>query len=241
MGWANQDNCGKIGPGGYLHITVFSAGFDLLLRAVPAVAPPVVRALLSTCSIRAHNRRVWDAYIVPRKAFIGVVWHKDFLFVLDYFRRRRIVVMVSRSRDGELVARTLHRLGYRTVRGSSSLGGGEALLELTRMIRDGWGSAIIADGPRGPARRSKMGPVIASKESGVPMIPFGCHAESAWRLRNWDQTAIPRPFTRIEVAFGEPIVVPPDASREECERFRESLDARMAEVEAICRRALEPS
>ena len=137
MGLTNQDNCGKIGRGGYLHITVFSAGFDLLLRAVPAVAPPAVRALLSTCSIRALNRRVWDEYVAPRKAFIGVVWHKDFFFALDYFRRKKIVVMVSRSKDGEIVSRTLHRLGYRTVRGSSSLGGKEALLELTRMVRDG--------------------------------------------------------------------------------------------------------
>jgi len=218
---------------------VFSAGFDLLLRAVPAVAPPVVRALLSTCSVRAHNRRVWDEIIAPEKAFIGVVWHKDFLFVLDYFRRKRIVVMVSRSKDGELVVRTLHRLGYRTVRGSSSAGGGGALLEFTRLIRDGWGSAIIADGPRGPARQSKLGPVIASKESGVPMIPFGCHAERAWRMKNWDGTAIPMPFTRIAVAFGEPVVVPADASREECERIRGDVDRRMAELESTCRTSVE--
>jgi lysophospholipid acyltransferase (LPLAT)-like uncharacterized protein len=218
---------------------VSSLGFDLLLRAVPAIAPPVVRALLSTCSVRAHNRRVWDEIIAPEKAFIGVVWHKDFLFVLDYFRRKRIVVMVSRSKDGELVARTLHRMGYRTVRGSSSVGGSGALLEFTRLIREGWGSAIIADGPRGPARESKLGPVIASKESGVPMIPFGCHARHAWRMRNWDGTVIPKPFTRIAVAFGDPVVVPAGASREECERMRVEVDRRMGELESTCRRSVD--
>ncbi|HXX93023.1 MAG TPA: lysophospholipid acyltransferase family protein [Planctomycetota bacterium] len=217
---------------------MFSAGFDLLLRAVPAVAPPVVRGLMSTCSVRAHNRRILDEFVKPKKAFIGIVWHKDFLFVLDYFRGARIVVMVSRSKDGELVARTLLRLGYQTVRGSSSAGGKEALLELTRMVRDGWGSCIIADGPRGPARVSKLGPVIASKESGVPMIPFGCHAERAWKMRNWDQTVIPKPFTRVAIAFGEPVVVPAHASREECERMREEMDRRMAELEATCRRSV---
>ena len=214
-------------------------GFDLLVRAVPALAPPALRALLSSCRLTVRNRRIWDEVIRPGRPFIGVVWHKDFLFVLDYFRRKRIVVMVSRSTDGELVARTLHRLGYRTVRGSSSAGGREALLELTRMIRDGWGSAIIADGPRGPARRCKMGPVIASKESGVPIIPFGCHASPAWRLRNWDETAIPKPFSRIAIAFGEPRVVPADASREECETLRAEVDSRMAELEATCRKDAE--
>lgn len=216
-----------------------SAGFDLLVRAVPAVAPPAIRALFSTLRVRIHNRRVWDDYVLPRKAFIGVVWHKDFFFALDYFRRRHIVVMVSRSKDGELVSRTIRRMGYQTVRGSSSLGGKEALQEVTRMIRDGWGSCIIADGPRGPARVSKMGAIVASKDSGVPMIPLGCHAEPAWWLRNWDRTMIPKPFSRVAVAFGDPLVVPADASRDECERARADLDARMAELESTCRRSLE--
>ena len=216
-----------------------SPGFELLLRVVPAVAPPVIRALLSTCRVTVRNRRVWDEFMIPRRAFIGIAWHKDFLFVLDHFRRQRIVVMVSRSRDGELVARTMHRLGYRTARGSSSAGGAGALLELTKSVRDGWSSAFIADGPRGPARRSKMGPVIAAKESGAPMIPFGCHAEHAWRMKNWDETVIPRPFSRIAIAFGEPMAVPPEASREECEAIRSDLDARMAELEATCRRDAE--
>ena len=190
---------------------------------------------MASCRITMRNRRIWDEFVAPGRPYIGILWHKDFLFALDFFRRRKIVVMVSRSKDGELVARTLHRLGYRTARGSSSAGGREALLELTRMVRGGWGSAFIADGPRGPARASKLGPVIASKESGVPMIPWGCHAEPAWQMKNWDQTLIPRPFARIAIAFGEPMSVPADASREECERLRGEVDARMAELEAICR------
>jgi lysophospholipid acyltransferase (LPLAT)-like uncharacterized protein len=203
---------------------------------VPAVAPALVRALLSTCSVSVHNRKVYEEYIAARKPYIGVVWHKDFVFVLDWFRRKPIVVMVSRSKDGELVARTLHRLGYRTVRGSSSTGGGEAFRELTAKLEEGWAAAIIADGPKGPARQSKLGPIMASRDTGVPMIPFGCHMEPAWRMRNWDQTAIPKPGCRIAVAFGEPIVVPSGATRPECEAIRDRLDREMAELEAICRR-----
>lgn len=213
------------------------SGFDLLVRAVPALAPPVVRALLSTCSVRLHNRRVWDEYFVPCRSYIGLMWHKDFLVALDFFRHKRMVAIVSRSKDGEIVTRTLHRLGYRTVRGSSSTGGGQALLELTRRIREGWAAAILADGPRGPARESKLGAVIAAKESGVPILPTGCHAEPAWRLHNWDQTMIPKPFSRIELAFGDPVFVGPEATREECETVRSGLDARLEELEATCRRA----
>src|SRR5215510_12732359 len=138
-----------------------SSAFELLAAAVPAVAPHVVRGLMATCTTRILGRDVKEKFIDGSVGFVGVVWHKNFLFALDFFRRRKIVVMVSQSKDGELVARALHRLGYRTVRGSSSTGGAEALQGLTRMLRDGWAAAVIADGPRGPARVSKLGPVIA--------------------------------------------------------------------------------
>jgi lysophospholipid acyltransferase (LPLAT)-like uncharacterized protein len=218
---------------------VTSPGFNLLVRVVPAFAPPLVHALFSTCGLIIHNRHVYDEWRRKNQAMVGTMWHKDLLTALHFFRRTRIVVMVSRSKDGELVARALHRLGYRTVRGSSSAGGAAALLELTRMVRDGWTAAIVADGPRGPARIFKMGAVIAAKESGVPLIPMGFHATPAWTFRNWDGTMIPKPFSRIAVAFGEPSAVPLEATREECERIRSAQELRMAELESLCRRSLQ--
>lgn len=207
----------------------------LLGKAVPALAPHLVRGLMSTCRYRTVEGDVSE-FLDRDKPFIGVVWHKDLLFALDFFRRRKkIVVMVSRSKDGELVANALHRMGYRTVRGSSSAGGREALTELTDLLRQGWGSAIIADGPRGPARQSKIGPVLAARNSGVPMLCWGVHATPNITLKNWDQTMIPKPFAKIYLSYGDPIYVPAHASRELCEEYRARVDATMARLEAICR------
>jgi len=213
-----------------------SSTFELLAAAVPAIAPHVVRGLMATCSTRVLGREVKEKYVDGSGGgFVGVVWHKNFLFALDFFRRKKIVVMVSRSKDGELVARALHRLGYRTVRGSSSRNGREALAELTDLVRTGWGSAIVADGPRGPARQAKVGCVLAARNSGAPLIPWGCHAEPNITAKNWDGTMIPKPFARITVAFGDPFYVPAGADRQECESARDLVDRRMAEVESMCR------
>lgn len=213
-----------------------STSSKLLASAVPALAPHLVRGLMSTCSYRYVDKHVKEEYLDGDKPFIGVVWHKDLLFALDFFRRRKkIVVMVSRSKDGELVSRALQRMGYRTVRGSSSAGGREALHELSSLVREGWGSAIIADGPRGPARVSKIGPVLAARNSGAPLLLWGCHARPCITLRNWDQTLIPKPFAMITLAFGGPIYVPAGADREACEAIRERVDRKMAELEATCR------
>jgi hypothetical protein len=184
---------------------------------------------------------VLDEEMAPGRPFVAVSWHQDILFTLDFFRRRSIVVMVSRSKDGELVADTLHRLGYRTVRGSSSAGGREALHELVDRLRAGSGTAIIADGPRGPAGVSKIGCVVAARETGAPILPISASVEPCVRLRNWDRTAIALPFSRVVLGFGDPIRVPMDATREDCERWRDVVDERMKALEATCRRASRAS
>jgi hypothetical protein len=138
-------------------------------------------------------------------------------------------------RTGEIVSRALVRMGYRTVRGSSSAGGREALGEMSALLREGWGAAIIADGPRGPARVSKIGPGLAARASGAPLLMWGVHAKPSITMRNWDQTMIPKPFATITLAYGGPIYVPPGADREECEAIRGRVDQKMAELEATCR------
>jgi lysophospholipid acyltransferase (LPLAT)-like uncharacterized protein len=213
-----------------------STSSKLLASAVPALAPYLVRGLMSTCKYRYVDSEVKEKYVDGDKPFVGVVWHKDLLFALDFWRRRKkIVVMVSRSKDGEIVSRALVRMGYRTVRGSSSAGGREALGEMSALLRDGWGAAIIADGPRGPARVSKMGPVLAARASGAPLLMWGVHANPCILMRNWDRTMIPKPFATITLAYGGPIYVPPEADREECEAIRLRVDQKMAELEATCR------
>jgi lysophospholipid acyltransferase (LPLAT)-like uncharacterized protein len=212
--------------------------FQILAQALPLAVPPLLRGVIASGSLRILNRRIQEEVIDAGKPFIGVVWHKDFLYVLDHFRRRKIVVMVSRSKDGELVARVLHRLGYRTARGSSSAGGGGALLDVIRRLQDGWGAAIIADGPKGPARRAKMGCIAAARDSGAPILTFGCHMEPAIRLRNWDRTVVPLPGSRIVVAYGEPLHVPRNADAEACEGYREEVDRRMEALEDACRTAV---
>ena len=211
----------------------------LLAKAVPAFAPYLVRGLLSTCKYRiVHGHGDVSEWLDRDKPFVGISWHQDLLFALDFFRRRKkIVVMVSRSKDGDLVARSLERMGYRTVRGSSSAGGREALAELTDLVRQGWAAAMIADGPRGPARRSKIGPVLAARGSGTPIILWAVHAAPTIRLRNWDRTVIPKPYATINLAYGGPIHVPAHATSEACEKIRAELDVKMEELEAICRRS----
>lgn len=162
---------------------------------------------------------------------IYCLWH-DRIFAGTYFlRNRRIVVITSQSLDGEYIARFLKRLGYGTVRGSSSRGGVRALVEMIRCMRSGMSVAFTVDGPRGPRYEAKKGGVVLAKETGNPMLPFIVESARAWTVNSWDRMQIPKPFTRARFILGAPIYVEPDTgSADELKRteLQSSLDALVA-------------
>jgi len=132
-------------------------------------------------------------------------------------RGRGIVVLVSRHRDGEWIARTIERLGFRTARGSSTRGGEAAVRELLERSSDRTPIAITPDGPRGPAGRVKPGLLYLASRTGWPIVPVATAARRAWMLGSWDRFRVPLPFTHVHVAYGQPLDVPPrlDAAGEE--------------------------
>jgi len=196
--------------------------FQLGASAAAWIAPATLRSLIGTCRVRVDDRGLLER-ARRGEAFIGAMWHEDIGFFGDFFRGTRFTVLASRSRDGEIAARIAHHLGLRTVRGSSWRGGEEALEQLIELARRGECVGFVADGPRGPAHVAKIGPVVAAKLSGRPIVPIACAMRGAIRLPSWDRTRIPLPFARIAACAGEPIAVPHDASRAECGRIRQQL------------------
>lgn len=141
---------------------------------------------------------------LPGGRFLYTFWHGSQLPLLFTHRRRGLKVLVSRSRDGGMVADLLQQMGYGTVRGSSSRGGAEAVSELCSSLREG-SCAITPDGPRGPRERPKSGLFTVAERAGVPVKPMGAAAWPAARLSSWDRFLIPLPFSRVAIAEGVPI------------------------------------
>jgi lysophospholipid acyltransferase (LPLAT)-like uncharacterized protein len=146
-------------------------------------------------------------------------------------RRRGIQVLISESRDGEMIARVVERLGFGTVRGSSSRGGLRALAELIARGREGRDLAVTPDGPRGPRGSAEPGAVIVAAKAGVPLVPVGVAAGAAWRAKSWDRFLVPKPFARVWVVYGTAIgVVEGDVGR--AADLSRELERAMAAVEA---------
>src|SRR5687767_15539496 len=154
---------------------------------------------------------------------IYVFWHDRIFLTTYWWRKRRIVVMTSRSFDGEYIARFIQRFGYGAVRGSSSRGGVGAVVEMARLMRAGCTTAFTIDGPKGPPCIAKMGSVLLAKKSGHPLMPVTMTLKSCWKAPSWDSFQIPKPFTRARVYVAPPIYVPADADEAMLEAKRDEL------------------
>lgn len=179
--------------------------------------------------VRLHER---DARLSRGERCIFAFWHARLLPLVFTHRDRSIAVLISRHRDGELIARIIGRLGFLTARGSSTRGGEEGLRDMLGHAEEGRLLAITPDGPRGPAERVKPGVVYLASRTGFPVVPVATAADRSWVLGSWDGFRIPHPFARVVVAYGTPIAVPPRLPDEMVEVWRGRIEAGIRELTA---------
>ena len=162
------------------------------------------------------------------KRMILTFWHGRIFMSTYHFRDRGIVVMTSRNRDGDYIARVIERFGYGAARGSSTRGSLGATVECLRAMKNGRDLGLTIDGPLGPRYVAKPGAAYLARKSGNPVVPFNISAKRKWVTRSWDHFQIPRPFSSAVVLFGDPIYVDADASEEQIAaaeaRVQQSLD-----------------
>ena len=168
---------------------------------------PLIRALGATYRWRVDGFDHYESSVASGKPPIFAFWHGRILPATLFWRNRGIVVMTSRNFDGEWIAGIIRRFGYGTARGSTSRGGARALVRLRRDLLDGRPAGFTVDGPRGPARVAQAGAVFLAGATGNPLLPFHIEARRFWTAGRWDRTQVPKPFSRVAIAIGEPIEV----------------------------------
>ena len=176
-----------------------------------AIVPRVAALLLLALHRTLRYEVVVEPGAQPAKPpalQVWCFWHRCLIPAACYFHGViKPAVLISRSFDGELIARTIERLGYRTVRGSSSRYGASGLRALARAMENGYPAIFTADGPRGPLYKAKPGAVKLAQLTGYPIGAFYALPERAWMLRSWDSFMIPKPFSRVAVSWTREIRV----------------------------------
>jgi hypothetical protein len=187
--------------------------YSVMQRIQFALVSTIVSAILRLIGITLRPTMSFDANTIDPgltqyHARIFPFWHRCVLPATFLFRDRNLAVMTSRSTDGEYIARVIQKFGFLAIRGSSSRGGSQALLEMRTLIHNNGTAVFTIDGPRGPRYVAKRGPVLLASMTGAPIIPFYVAVKSAWVLNSWDRFVVPKPFARIHTHFSEMIYVP---------------------------------
>lgn len=212
---------------------------DLTLLAATHLGPSFLLGLGRSWRFREIDA---DGEPVARRtrAAGGVyaLWHGQQLPLTLRHRSDGVAVIVSQHRDGEIIARMVEGIGYRTVRGSSTRGGSEALRELSLAASEGHALAITTDGPQGPPRECKPGVVLAAARTGLPVVPTAAAAVRAWTFNSWDRFFIPKPGSIVYVTYGEPIAVPSDLASQPVAEWQARVARAQNEATAVCETAV---
>ncbi|NHN88558.1 glycosyltransferase N-terminal domain-containing protein [Acetobacter conturbans] len=130
----------------------------------------------------------------------------------------RLHVLISRNRDGRLIANIVAPWRIPPIHGSSdkkgkNKGGAAALRQIRTALAEGHTVAVMPDGPKGPRREVQAGIIALAEKTGIPIIPVGVQCRCI-RVRSWDRMILPLPFGRGRIVCGTPLHIEKGDARE---------------------------
>ena len=210
---------------------------NVLRKIGDKLLPFAVDVLCKSIRIKIENGEAVQKLIAEKKNFVVAFWHGSMLLGWFLHRGKNSAALVSKSKDGDLLSNVLTNWDFEVARGSSHVGGGEALIILLKSAEDGYIIAITPDGPTGPIYKMKPGAVITAKKSGIPLFLLGIGNSKKRILKSWDKFEIPKFFSKSVAVYSDPIFINADLSYdetskkiEECEVLLNKLQTKAEEL-----------
>ncbi len=198
---------------------------DIKYFLVGFIGSIFLRLLFRTISIREMPDAIIQKHKRRGKCMIYAFWHAHILALSYVGRNLGAKVLISQHRDGEYIAQVVQWLGNDVARGSTTRGGARALLNMIKMIKKEEDSlAITPDGPKGPRFVVQSGVIMLGQKTCYPIVPVMVHHSKCWELPSWDRFCIPKPFSKVVLIYGDPIIIPPKLEKSDVEEYRISLE-----------------
>ena len=159
------------------------------------------------------------------------MWHGEFMLLpLIKPPDRPTDIMLARHTDAAFLGEALKRFDMQLIRGagaagrSKDRGGSHAYRSAIQALREGRAVGMTADVPGGQARRAGLGIVMAAKQSGKPILPVAIATKRYVALNTWSRMTVNLPYSRLGFAVGPLVHVPREATTEELEGYRQSVE-----------------
>lgn len=212
-------------------------------RLLPPLIWALIQLIWKTCRIElVLGKEHLSSLLDKDAAFIPCYWHQQQIFcircLLDLAaadERLKLGYLISPSADGDMATQMFGDQGVHIIRGSATRGGAQALREIyLRIKNEGISPIVTPDGPTGPIYQCKPGVAMLAQLSKAPLVPMAYAASSAWHLRSWDKFTLPRPFSRIVIAIGEPVSVTRELAVDNFEPACEQMNTALNGLSAVC-------
>jgi len=197
----------------------------ILLHVAPWLAAGIVRWIHRILKPGVVGEDAVKSLWAEGRHVILATWHDQLLMMPLGYSGPGAKTLISRSKDGELIARVVEYFGVGAVRGSSSRGGKAAFRELVKLSREPLDLGITPDGPKGPRHQIKEGVVQLARISGRPIVPLAFACSNGHRFQSWDRFLLPYPWGKAVYCYGVPLCYDENETIEDFEsRVQMALD-----------------
>lgn len=216
----------------------YFSSFRLIQTLISLIGSIYVLTVYKTSKVNLKNRKKIENLLERKESFIYSFWHDQLLMCpLTWQSNSSIKVLISKHRDGDIIAQLISNLGFEAIRGSShktnknkNKGGLLSARKMIKSLKNGISIGISPDGPKGPRHKVSEGILSISRLSKSVILPVGIGFKKKWVLNTWDKFIIPKPFNEITVVWGDPISA--ITNEKNIHQFKIKLESKMNNLTA---------
>lgn len=204
-------------------------------RVLPYILMLTIRLWCLTLRIRNLNPDMEREIREKPGRAIYTFWHSQLFYLFYRFRGLdKYTLLISPSKDGDLLANMVKLFGYSVVRGSSFKNTVPGTRECIQLLKQDEKIVVIADGSRGPRHIAQAGSLQLARITGASVYTLAYNAATQYQFPSWDRFVLPLPFTKVTLNFGEPITVPKGADKEIIRQKQDELTDRLNQITREC-------
>ena len=216
----------------------YFSSFRLIQTLISLVGSIYILTVYKTSKVNLKNRKKIENLLERNESFIYSFWHDQLLMCpLTWQSNSSIKVLISKHRDGDIIAQLISNLGFEAIRGSThktnkikNKGGLLSARKMIKSLKNGISIGISPDGPKGPRHKVSDGILSISRLSKSVILPVGIGFKKKWVLNTWDKFIIPKPFNEITVVWGDPISA--ITNEKNNHQFKTKLESKMNNLTA---------
>jgi lysophospholipid acyltransferase (LPLAT)-like uncharacterized protein len=210
----------------------------LINNILPPILWAVIHLWCKTIRVKILNPEMEREIREKPGRAVYTFWHSHQFYIFYHFRGlHKYHMLVSPSKDGDILANVGKWFGYKVVRGSSFKRTLPGTRECIDLLKKDAKVVIIADGSRGPYHLAQQGSVQLSRITGAPIYTLTYEAHPKHEFSSWDRSILPLPFSKVTLNYGTPITVPPDADKETIRQKQDELTGLLNKITQECEHA----